>query len=106
MVDSARVDGKPRIVRQVYLGSIDKIIEGNHLLNAEGVETHTSCDVLEFGAASALLDVSERLGIRKIIDDVIGKGDQGLPVGDSLNSCCNQSCRCTCQQESFLRKLV
>jgi transposase len=83
-VESARVNGKPRIVKQTYLGTLEKIVEANQLFKTDGIETPSYSEVLEFGAVSALMDVSERLGIRGIIDEVVGKRNQGLPVGDSL----------------------
>ncbi|MDR1081195.1 MAG: IS1634 family transposase [Deltaproteobacteria bacterium] len=83
-VESARVDGKPRIVKQTYLGTLEKIVEANQRVKADGIDTPSNSEVLEFGAVSALMDVSERLGIRGIIDEVVGKRNQGLPVGDSL----------------------
>ena len=86
IVESARVDGKPRIVRQIYLGTTDRILEAIKLKSDLEKETPNPdyATVLEFGAVSALFDLGERLGIRQIIDEEVGKRDQGLPCGDSI----------------------
>jgi transposase len=83
-VDSARVNGKPRIVKQVYLGTLDNIVEARKQLKNLKISEPDHATVLEFGAVSALLDLAERLGIRQIIDEEVGKRLQGLPVGDSI----------------------
>jgi transposase len=82
---SARVDGKPRIVKQTYLGSLASMVEARERMAqvlVEGEPDHSI--ILEFGAVGALLDVAERLGVREIIDRHAGKRSQGLPVGDQI----------------------
>jgi transposase len=83
-VDKARVDGKSKVVNQIYLGSLETIIEGVELRKAEGVENPTYTETLNFGAVCGLFDLSERLGIRTIIDESTDKRRQGLPVSDSI----------------------
>jgi transposase len=83
-VDSARVNGKPRIVNQVYLGTLEKMVEASKQHKDSKVQKPDHAKVLEFGAVIALFDLAERLGIRQIIDAEVGKRCQGLPVGDSI----------------------
>ncbi|MDR1873075.1 MAG: IS1634 family transposase [Deltaproteobacteria bacterium] len=83
-VDSARVNGKPRIIKQVYLGTIEKMMEASDLSKGSKIQEPDHAVVLEFGAIAALLDLAERLGVRQIINDEVGKRSQGLPVGDSI----------------------
>jgi hypothetical protein len=42
LVDSARVDGKPRIVNQVYLGRAEKLFELNQISKSDGIVTPNS----------------------------------------------------------------
>jgi len=83
LVESARVNGNPRIVSQKYLGSANDIAKAVDLFN-EGVPDPEFSTVLEFGAVCALLDLAERLGVRNIINAKAGKRVQGLPVGDYI----------------------
>jgi transposase len=83
-VGSARINGKPRIVSQTYLGSLDNITTACQRKKEAGIKTPDHAEVLEFGAVSALFDISERIGIRQIIDDHVGKRQQGIPVGDYI----------------------
>jgi transposase len=82
------VDGKPKIVKQVYLGTIEKLMELNILNKTENgticSETFDHSDVLGFGTVIALYDLAERLKVRQIIDESVGKRQQGLMVGDSM----------------------
>lgn len=79
LVESRRVDGKPRIVWQRYLGKADD-------LAARLVSSPTPGDVVvaEFGAIAALLAIANRLGLEEIIDTVVPKRHQGVSVGRYL----------------------
>lgn len=83
LVESARVNGKPRIVNQKYLGTAEDIGKAVSTKSGEVPEPEYST-VLDFGAVCALYDVAERLGIRTIIDNLSGKRHQGLSVGDYI----------------------
>lgn len=66
VAESARVGGKPRIVKQWYLGTIEKIIalaEGNTDKEEPG-----QIDCVSEGAIAVLFKIAEELGIREIID--------------------------------------
>ena len=78
-----RVDGKPKIVRQVYLGKIDELITA-----AE--QSHTPPAVLEtevaaFGDVAALFDIAQRLELAPLLDSILpAKRRQGLSCGQYL----------------------
>ncbi|MDR1166738.1 MAG: hypothetical protein LBO66_12885 [Deltaproteobacteria bacterium] len=82
--ESVMENGKPRIVKQVCLGTLEKIIEMTQRVKAGGIEAPSYSETFEFGASRALFDVSRRLGVVDIIDSVVGKGPRGLSVGESL----------------------
>jgi transposase len=82
IVDSKRINGKPRVVNQVYIGSVDSVIE--LLKESKGIAAPLYSSVLDFGAAAALYDVAERLDIINIIDGIAAKRKQGLSVGTYL----------------------
>lgn len=82
LVESGRVNGKPRIVSQKYLGraeDIAKAIEGRGDL-----DTPKHSFVFEFGAVCALYNLADRLGVVQIIDKYAPKRDQGLSVGEYM----------------------
>jgi transposase len=78
LVESARVDGKPRVVWQRYLGPAERVAE---LLQArhEPLEARR-----RFVGPLALWALAERLGIREALDDVAPKRRQGLSVGQAI----------------------
>lgn len=77
-VESARVNGKPRIVWQKYLGTVDGIVK-----RAEGAAPPRPKEavIFEAGGVAALLRIAQRLGVIELIDEVIPKRDQGPSVG-------------------------
>ena len=78
-VESKRVDGKPRIVWQRYLGKAEDIIarctQGPGAYDAE---------VYEFGAIAAVLAIADRLQWEQIIDRHLPPGRQSVGVGRYL----------------------
>jgi transposase len=85
LVVSARVNGKPRIIEQKYLGTLDNIVEAVKLKNENNGIVNPDTGVhFAFADVAALFDISERLGVRNIIDKYAGKRLQGLNVGDSI----------------------
>ncbi|MDR2200194.1 MAG: IS1634 family transposase [Deltaproteobacteria bacterium] len=84
-VEKARINGKSRVVRQIYLGTLENI-EQNQLEKKQsaGIPDAEYTIHFEFAAVTALLDLADRLEIRQIIDEEVGKRQQGLPVGDSI----------------------
>jgi transposase len=80
-VESKRVNGKPKLVNQKYLGTAEKILEMIHLAEKPVQERVLYSDEAEFGAVLLLYDLAERLGIVDIVDCIIPKRKQGASVG-------------------------
>jgi transposase len=80
LVESARVNGKPRIVSQEYLGSADELAQR---LSATGPGEPDRTRHLRFGDVAAVWGVLERLGVIDIVDDVVGdrRSDAAASVG-------------------------
>ena len=77
-VQSARVDGKPRIVWQTYLGTVEGIVRrAEHAAPPPPKETV----IFEAGGVAALLGIAQRLGVVGLIDGVAPKREQGPSVG-------------------------
>ena len=79
-IQTARVDGKPRVVWQKYLGKAEDIV---HRLEAGSTEPVTA-DVISFGAEAALLEIATRLQLVPTIDRYSGKRQQGVGVGSYM----------------------
>jgi transposase len=80
LTESARVNGKPRIVSQQYLGSADEIAQR---LSEAGPGEPDRSSHLAFGDIAAVWGVLDRLGVVTIIDDVVGsrRSDAAASVG-------------------------
>lgn len=77
-VESARVEGKPRIVWQKYLGTIEAIVA-----RAEGAKPPEPQEAVLFeaGGVAALLRIAQRLHLVDVIDKAAPKRNQGVSVG-------------------------
>ena len=80
LVESARVDGKPRIVSQRYLGPAEQIIAR---LSEAGPGEPDRTRHLAFGDLAAVWAVLGRLKLAEIVDDVVGprRADAAASVG-------------------------
>jgi transposase len=80
LVESARVNGKPRIVSQQYLGSAEEIAER---LSESGPGEPDRTQHLGFGDVAGVWGVLGRLGVVDIVDEVVGsrRSDAALSVG-------------------------
>lgn len=77
-VESKRVNGKPRIVWQKYLGTIDSIVRrADQSRPPKPKETV----IFDAGGAAGLLRIAQRIGLMDIINDVVKKRNQGPTVG-------------------------
>ncbi|EQD74744.1 transposase-like protein, partial [mine drainage metagenome] len=79
IAESARVNGKPRIVSQIYLGTIDRIrdMEAGHKIKPE------KFSILEFGSTAAIYMVLDEIGlINSINRHVESRGK--LTIGDYI----------------------
>lgn len=77
-VESARVEGRPRIVWQKYLGTVDAIVA-----RAEGSKPPKPREAVLFeaGGVAGLLRIAQRLGLLDLINRHVPKRDQGPSVG-------------------------
>jgi len=80
-VESKRINGKPTLVNQKYLGTAEKILEKVLMAESPLQDKVLYSDVAEFGAVALVYDMARRLGIVDIIDCVLPKRKQGASVG-------------------------
>lgn len=75
----ARVQGKPKVVNQVYLGSPEKI-----MAMAAGQKTPEMqrLQVQEFGALWLANQIEERVGLANIIDSIMPRRAEGPSLGE------------------------
>ena len=82
--EMARVDGKPKMVSERYLGSAEDIAAALEAREAASLPARTRH--LAFGDVAAVWGVLQRLELASIVDDVIGarRSDAGASVGTYL----------------------
>lgn len=83
--EMARVDGKPKMVSERYLGSakdIEKLLDAKEAVSVPGRSKH-----LGFGDSAAVWGILQRLDVAGIIDEVVGarRKDAGASVGTFLS---------------------
>src|SRR5947207_15783898 len=61
-----RVDGKPKIVRQVYLGKIDDLVAAAE--HAQQPPQPLETEVAAFADSAALFDIAQRLDLVPLLD--------------------------------------
>jgi len=88
IVESRRVNGKPRPVVLAHLGTAEGLLRRLH----EGSGKPLKAKVLEFGALAALWNVAKELDLEGTIDRHVEKRHQGLSCGKymllaALNRC-------------------
>ena len=76
--ESARVNGKPRIVWQKYLGTLDSIVKRSDQAKPA---TPKEAVLFEAGGVAALLRITQRLDVVDLINQIVPKRDQGPSVG-------------------------
>jgi transposase len=83
LVESARVNGKPRIVAQEYLGSAEEVMDR---LSGAATGRPERTQHKGFGDLAAVWSILERLGVADAIDEVCGtrRSDAGASVGTYL----------------------
>lgn len=81
VIQTARVEGRPRVVRQRYLGTVASI-EAAFDQALEPAEI----DEVEFGASGALWNLASRIGVGLAVDLAAPKRAQGLTVGTYLQA--------------------
>jgi transposase len=82
--EMARVDGKPKMVSERYLGSAEDIAAALEAREAASLPARTRH--LAFGDVAAVWAVLQRLELASIVDDVVGarRADAGASVGTYL----------------------
>lgn len=80
IVESRRVNGKPRAVPLLYLGSADSLLQ--HLLEAPAGRLRIRS--YQHGDVAALKAAADRLGVVGIIDKHVPEQRHGLSVGTTL----------------------
>jgi transposase len=88
LVESRRINGRPRPVVLQYLGTADSLWQ--RLQQAATRPLHAR--VIQFGGAAALYDLAQQLQLTQLIDETVGKRQQGPSVGQymlvaALNRC-------------------
>ena len=80
-VESKRVNGRPKLVNQKYLGTAKKLME-SAISTEKPLERHALySNIADFGAVTLIFDIADRLGITEIIDSTLPKRKQGASVG-------------------------
>jgi transposase len=79
-----RVNGKPKIVRTVYLGTADDLIAAALQHKQDQAPKPHSVDIAAFGDVIALYDLAQKIGLVELLDRHIPKRSQGLSVGQYL----------------------
>jgi len=78
-----RVDGKPKIVRTVYLGKIEDLVSAAE--GARQAPQPLETEVAAFGDVAALWHIAERLELLPLLDSILpAKRHQGLSCGQYL----------------------
>jgi transposase len=77
LVESARVDGRPRIVSQEYLGTADELATA---MRGGGLGLPDRTRHKEFGAVAAAWGMLDDLGVAGIIDEAAGPRPAGQPL--------------------------
>jgi transposase len=77
-----RINGKPKIVRQVYLGKIDDLVASAEQAHIPPQPLQTQ--VASCGDIAALWDIAQRLGLVPLLDSLFPKRHQGLSCGHYL----------------------
>lgn len=79
LVESARIDGKPRIVHQQYLGRAEEIAK--KCSRSTDLDTPKYSITIEFGAVCALYEIARELKVVELIDKYAKKRNQDLSIG-------------------------
>ena len=95
-----RVNGKPKIVRQVYLGKVEDLVAAVDQAQRPLAPLETA--VAAFADVTALFDIAQRLDLVPLLDSILpGKRRQGLSAGQylllaAINRAVAPSSKCSC----------
>jgi len=98
-----RVEGKPKIVWQKYLGRLEHIIASVERSRqpAPLPQALPDGEVAELGASAALYDLSRRLGLAAIVDAHVPKRGSGPSVGSYLEVGILNRCLAPCSKAAI-----
>lgn len=110
IVESRRVNGKPRPVVLMHLGTAEGLLRRLH----EGVGKPVKAKSVQFGAIAALWNLACELNLIDTIDQQVGKRHQGLSCGQylllaAINRCvtpCSKSALYDWYSNSVLQRLL
>jgi transposase len=77
--ETARVNGKSKVVNQVYLGTAEKLMT---MAREKNTPTIKQIQVQEFGALWIANQIEERVGVVNIIDTILPGRSQGPSLGE------------------------
>jgi transposase len=101
LAESARVDGKPRIVSQQYLGSAEEVLAK---LSGEPAGAPVRSRHKEFGALAAVWSLLERLGIAAVVDQVAPRrADAAASTGTYIALATANRIVAPCSKAAFAR---
>ena len=80
--DCQRVNGRPKIVKTTYLGSVEHILQA--VTSAQSPLQPLKAEIASLGDIAALYDVAAQLDLVSLVDAHVPKRDQGLSVGQYL----------------------
>jgi hypothetical protein len=99
LVESARVQGKPRIVSQQYLGSAEEVLAK---LSPAPAGQPIRSQHKRFGDLAAVWSTLARLDVAGIVDEVVGRrADAAAPVGTYLALACANRIVDPCSKRGF-----
>lgn len=81
LAEAQRINGKPRIAWQKYLGTAEKIKEKLLESKHQGIEDIMT---LELGSLAAIESIEKDIHFQDIVDNVVPKREQGMSVGHYL----------------------
>ena len=96
-----RINGKPKIVWQKYLGKADDIIAALSQTSAAVLAKPEHGLVVDSGAVAALYDLSRRLRLSELIDRHVPKAGSGPSVGTYLLVAIINRCVAPCSKASI-----
>ena len=104
--ETKRINGKPRIVNQKYLGTAEGILKKTTSGSIEPLYSK----VLDFGEILLIYDIAVRLGVSDIINRCVCKRKQGISIGDyillaAINRAVNPTSK-SCIQQWFERTIL
>jgi len=74
-----RIDGKLKITREIYIGDMDRLADmiGNPMKDAHVI-------TLDFGTTAFVRMVHKRIGLKDIVDSVVGHRGKAMSPGDYM----------------------